>query len=287
MASAAKPTSAALPALRVVASEWALRDGLEPGEERAGAKHDDDATLMEADLALVLVGPEDRPLQGVAGFIDWRSDGRLTRLLSQRSFVGEWGERLLCPETSDMPFTRLVMHGTGDVGRWEEETPRALARELVTCARKLRSRSVAVGWVGEDNSESRWSQVFDALVALLRHPPEFAPVPEGLADIHGAEEVESAGLCTTEAGSKNLADAGLPQPRDGEDPREAPADSRADEVEPGAAFTAVEGEDAPEATLGAVETALEAEQWWIIAPEALCTRLRGRLLGTPRPAEAS
>lgn len=67
-----------------------------------------DALDVEA-LAL-LVGPE-RPLQGLAGLVDWRLCGALTRALQGGLYAGSPGEALLLPTGGRLPATRVVALG--------------------------------------------------------------------------------------------------------------------------------------------------------------------------------
>jgi hypothetical protein len=67
-----------------------------------------DALDVEA-LAL-LVGPE-RPLQGLAGLVDWRLCGALTRALASGLYAAGPGEALLLPTAGRLPARRVVALG--------------------------------------------------------------------------------------------------------------------------------------------------------------------------------
>jgi len=70
------------------------------------------ATLdaLDVDALLVLVGPE-RPLQGLAGLVDWRLCGALTRALRGGLYAGTPDEALLLPTGGRLPVPRVVAVG--------------------------------------------------------------------------------------------------------------------------------------------------------------------------------
>jgi hypothetical protein len=70
------------------------------------------ATLdaLDVDALVVLVGPE-RPLQGLAGLVDWRLCGALTRALTGGLYAGAPGEALLVPTAGRLPAGRVVAIG--------------------------------------------------------------------------------------------------------------------------------------------------------------------------------
>jgi hypothetical protein len=70
------------------------------------------ATLdaLDVDAIALLVGPE-RPLQGLAGLVDWRLCGALTRALTGGLYQGAPGEALLLPTAGHLPVARVVAVG--------------------------------------------------------------------------------------------------------------------------------------------------------------------------------
>lgn len=70
------------------------------------------ATLdaLDVDALALLVGPE-RPLQGLAGLVDWRLCGALSRALAGGLYQGAPGEALLVPTAGRLPASRVVALG--------------------------------------------------------------------------------------------------------------------------------------------------------------------------------
>jgi hypothetical protein len=65
---------------------------------------------LDVESLAVLVGPE-RPLQGLAGLVDWRLCGALTRALQGGVWAGAPGEALLLPTGGRLPAARVVALG--------------------------------------------------------------------------------------------------------------------------------------------------------------------------------
>lgn len=70
------------------------------------------ATLdaLAVDALAVLVGPE-RPLQGLAGLVDWRLCGAVTRALQGGLYGAAPREALLLPTSGRLPASRVVAIG--------------------------------------------------------------------------------------------------------------------------------------------------------------------------------
>jgi hypothetical protein len=65
---------------------------------------------LDVDALAIFVGPE-RPLQGFAGFADWRLCGALSRVIRSGVFEGRDGEALLLPSGGRMAAARVFCFG--------------------------------------------------------------------------------------------------------------------------------------------------------------------------------
>jgi len=65
---------------------------------------------LDVEALVLLVGPE-RPLPGLAGLVDWRLCGALTRALQGGVYGGAPGEALLVPSGGRLPAARVVVLG--------------------------------------------------------------------------------------------------------------------------------------------------------------------------------
>jgi len=94
--------------------------------------------ITAADSLCVFVAEDERPLRGVAGYLDWRLCGQLSRVLQARFFVGELGDCLLLPSDGRIAMPRVFVMGLGrrrvssaGLGSALEEAARTLSRAKV------------------------------------------------------------------------------------------------------------------------------------------------------------
>lgn len=66
-----------------------------------------------ADLAIVPIFEDVRPLGGVAGLVDWRMNGQLSEFLLEHRFTGEFEEALLMPTRGRIKAKQLILLGVG------------------------------------------------------------------------------------------------------------------------------------------------------------------------------
>ncbi len=116
--------------------------------------------LTGYDAVCVLITEDERPLEGAAGFVDWRLGGALSRVLQSGFFVGSPGEKLLVPTDEKLSVPRLFAMG---LGPRKGVTPLGVEHALTAAASmiaKAGMQSVAL-------SVARVPQLDDAAVASL------------------------------------------------------------------------------------------------------------------------
>lgn len=119
---------------------------------------DDEGRPQPVDLAILPVFLDERPLLGVAGYLDWRLCGRLSALLRSGFGTGDCDERVLTCGHRNVPFERVVLLGVGQSGRFDREAAQAAAARVVEIGGSLRATSLAVsvpaGMVSRELCES-------------------------------------------------------------------------------------------------------------------------------------
>ena len=115
-----------MPALRIETADLAL-----PGID-----------ALDVDALAVFVGPE-RPLQGLAGFADWRLCGLISRAIRDGSYGPEAGEALLLPSGGRLAVPRIFCFGVA-APACEGEAFAAQARRLTVAMHKAGSAT----WAG-------------------------------------------------------------------------------------------------------------------------------------------
>lgn len=96
------------------------------------------------DALCLFIAEDERPLQGLSGYVDWRLCGALSRLILGGVFSGARGEQLLLPSEGRVAFSRIFAVGLGPS---EGADPAGLSEALAGAGEmlsKARVQSVAL-----------------------------------------------------------------------------------------------------------------------------------------------
>lgn len=100
-------------------------------------------TLEGIDALCVFVSVDERPLLGLAGYLDWRLCGRLSRVLEEGFFTGAGEDSLLLPTNGRIAASRVFVLG---LGRSADLTAEKVEGALKNAAKVLTQAKVnAVG----------------------------------------------------------------------------------------------------------------------------------------------
>lgn len=69
--------------------------------------------LLEVDALVISLTTDDRPLSGLAGFLDWRLCGEISQFLLNEQFTGALGEKIMSITGGRIPAQRLFYVGWG------------------------------------------------------------------------------------------------------------------------------------------------------------------------------
>jgi hypothetical protein len=132
---------------------------------------------VAADIAVVAIYESDRPLQGSAGWADWRLCGQLSALIEAGRFHGSEGEALLLPAGGGMRVPLLLALGCGDRGRWDASRQQQFSSAAVSRVRGLglASLTMPIGVVGLSDPElgrRARALLVGAAEALVEQPGE-------------------------------------------------------------------------------------------------------------------
>lgn len=112
---------------------------------RLGALDPQVCDRLTPDAWLVFVAEDERPLTGLAGLLDWRLAGALTRLVLGGALTGSAGEQLLSVVGPRGPGLRVLAFGAGPLGKLTAEAFAGLARRAALAVQKAKFAHVAVG----------------------------------------------------------------------------------------------------------------------------------------------
>lgn len=104
---------------------------------------------LDADTLLLFFPEEDGPLQGLAGLVDWRLTGRLSRYLMRGWFTGAVGEKLLMPTHGRLVPIRVLGVGVGPREKLDLDGVEAAAEIAGKALKEAKVRAVACALPGE------------------------------------------------------------------------------------------------------------------------------------------
>src|SRR6185295_143107 len=93
---------------------------------------------------VVGLAADERPPHGVAGLVDWRLSGRVSRLIASGFARGEIGEVLLVPGKPKLPFDKVLLFGMGPTKDYSELAYRAVLERILRTLEGLRARTAVV-----------------------------------------------------------------------------------------------------------------------------------------------
>jgi hypothetical protein len=97
-----------------------------------------------AEVFACSIWSDERPVQGVAGMLDWRLAGKLSGLMKRGFATGRLGEVLMVPGKPALAFDKVLLFGAGSRAAFGEETFRAIVTHLLRTLEGLGVRRAVV-----------------------------------------------------------------------------------------------------------------------------------------------
>lgn len=236
--------------LRVEALERGLLEGvLDPSDENR---------RVPVDVGIVPWFEDERPLQGLGGFLDWRSHGWLSQLVRTGWCTGEPGESVLLPWTFGPPVRRLVFVGFGMLGQLDPERAASSAARAVAVANRLKAEDVLFAMPARLQERALIEVMFDAVATALERGDGRQDTAPRFRSVVGAA------------------------------PRLAPADEHPVGDIGGSDDLSSDADEAEDTRPPALVAELHPtpQRWWVAVDARHVARLRRLLEGPPRAAES-
>lgn len=110
---------------------------------------------------------DDRPFAGVAGLLDWRLAGRLSRLAKRGFLLGEVGELLAMPVRPRLPFDKLLVAGLGPRGAFGDATFRKVLERTLGALEGLNVKKAVLELPGRGDDAISAERSAEILLDLL------------------------------------------------------------------------------------------------------------------------
>jgi hypothetical protein len=98
----------------------------------------------QAEVVACGIWEEERPLGGLAGLLDWRLAGKLSRLARDGFLRGKLDEVLFVPGRPRLPFDKVLVLGLGRRDQFGDSAFRTAVRRLVATLEGLHARRAIV-----------------------------------------------------------------------------------------------------------------------------------------------
>lgn len=108
-----------------------------------------------------------RPMTGLAGLVDWRLCGRLSRLAKQGFLLGEVGEILAVPARPRLPFDKLLVAGLGPRGSFGDATFRKVLDRVITSIAGLHCKKAILELPGRGDEAISAERAADILLDVI------------------------------------------------------------------------------------------------------------------------
>ncbi len=120
-------------------------------------------SLQGVDALCLFIAEDERPLRGVAGFLDWRLCGKLSAVLKDGFFKGEQDEWLLLPSLGRVAPGKIFAMGLGPGGKLDRARVEKALADAAAKLKKARVSSVALeAPYAEKLSQSERAEALDA-----------------------------------------------------------------------------------------------------------------------------
>lgn len=124
------------------------------------------------ELVACAVWRDKRPFAGLAGLLDWRLAGKISKLAREGFLVGEVGEALFIPGRPRLPFDKVLVLGLGPKENFGPQAFGAVLDRLLRSLEGLQVRRAVVELPGRADSAIEAQSAADLLFRRLDESPE-------------------------------------------------------------------------------------------------------------------
>ena len=103
---------------------------------------------LRADVLVLSLFEDERPLRGVGGLVDWRTAGMLSRFLTRGYVTGKTGEIVLFPPGPKTGVPTGLCLGLGEAARFDQRRYESVVEEAAVHLRKMKGKRVALALPG-------------------------------------------------------------------------------------------------------------------------------------------
>lgn len=127
--------------------------------------------LLGTEVILAGVAADETPPHGLAGLLDWRLAGRISKLIERGFVTGKVAEVVLVPGKPKLPFDKVLLFGVGARDDFSEPVYRVVVEKMLSTLEGLRARSAVVELPGRHFDGIRPDRAADILLECAGSKP--------------------------------------------------------------------------------------------------------------------
>ena len=131
---------------------------------------------VPAELVLLMHYQDQVPLHGLLGLVDWRVNGKLSRLVKDKVFVGNAREMLLMPSERRFKADKLVLLGLGRKTDFEEGHIPQVFDFIFQTSSRMKASQVCLSLSRLLPSHFEWRNALRLFVSKLVDFPSIAEI---------------------------------------------------------------------------------------------------------------
>ena len=120
--------------------------------------------VQECDVLVTGFFPDERPLKGSTGWVDWRLNGMLSHFLIEERLIGHWKETTLIPSQGRLASRMILLVGLGPVKEYSYLRLRELSPYLLETLRKLNTSSICLSLPYEESYNVDCGKLAEVLI---------------------------------------------------------------------------------------------------------------------------
>ncbi len=128
--------------------------------------------LAGTEVLVSALSKDDRPPHGVAGLVDWRLAGRISRLIHAGLVTGDAGEVVLLPGRPKLPFEKVLLFGVGRREAFDDDVFVSVVDKMLETLEGLQARTAVVELPGRHFGGIDAERAADVLLERAGARPE-------------------------------------------------------------------------------------------------------------------
>ena len=120
--------------------------------------------VQECDVLAIGFFKDERPLKGSSGWIDWRLNGKISRLLLEKKLTGDWKEATLIPTQGRVVPRLALLLGLGELKEYNTLRLRELSLHLLEILKKLEAVNICLSFPYEESCHVGCGKLAEILI---------------------------------------------------------------------------------------------------------------------------